>query len=328
MILFLYMSVMPKRRNSRQGGVQSGGTKRKREGAGLGQAPQRGNSGGAQSDTNVGPVESDLAGMFTDGQQFPNQNLAQGNSSVEGTSIVGLNFNIKPSDTTQCAISAHSQIHSQVPHAIKEKIIKGLYIELVSLLSIEEVEDKPLGVNLKGNVVIKGQISKQITSIAMWTDAFLIYSSVFLEAHPEQTQNMLKYISNIRLGAKQYGGYGWRLYDQQFRMCFASDPVNWSFGKIDYELWLLFMASPTKNVQVEVSSRFAVKKCYDFNFRQCFKTACFYRHACLSCNGDHPSRSCQSGKRTFTVQSGQRGFTSNRATGFQPRSNFRPNTTK
>ena len=60
------------------------------------------------------------------------------------------------------------------------------------------MEHKPLGVNLKGNV-IKGQISKQITSIAMCTYAFLIYSSVFLEAHPEQTQNMLKYISNITL---------------------------------------------------------------------------------------------------------------------------------
>ena len=96
------MSIMPKRRNSRQGGVQSGGTKRKREGAGLGQAPQGGNSG-----------------MFTDGQQVPNQNLAQGNSSVDGTSILGLNFNIKPSDTTQCAISAHSQIHCPLPHAIK-----------------------------------------------------------------------------------------------------------------------------------------------------------------------------------------------------------------
>ena len=116
---------------------------------------------------------------------------------------------------------------------------------------------------------------------------------------------MLKYISNIRLGATQYGCYGWMFYDQQFRMRFASDPVNWSFVKIDYELWLLFMASTAKHVQVEVASGFVVKKINDFNFRQCFKAACFYRHACLSCNGDHPSRSCQSGKTTFTVKSGQ-----------------------
>ena len=196
--------------------------------------------------------------------------------------------------------SAHNQISCQVSLQVREKIIAGRFIDLGTLLNFSESQqdNRMIGLDPNGGLVLKGQHSgPKISDIGSWTDAMLVFSSIYLSANPDKAQELLKYISNVRLGAKQYGGLGWRSYDQQFRLRLAADPVSRSFDKIDYELWLLYMSAPYQSQSVPQASKLAQKRCFDYNFRQCNKSRCIYRHVCLNCNGDHPSRSCGSGRR-------------------------------
>ena len=52
----------------------------------------------------------------------------------------------------------------------------------------------------------------------MWTDAFLIDTSICLTIYVSRFQELLKYMQTIRLGAKRNAGFGWKLYDEQFRL--------------------------------------------------------------------------------------------------------------
>ena len=79
--------------------------------------------------------------------------------------------------------------------------------------------------------------------MGMWTDAFLIDTSICLTIHVSRFQELLKYMQTIRLGAKRNTGFGWKLYDEQFRLRKAQEPVS-SWAIIDTELWLLYMQPP------------------------------------------------------------------------------------
>ena len=118
----------------------------------------------------------------------------------------------------------------------------------------------------------------------MWTDAFLIYFSIYCRAHPQKVQDLLKYMHTIRLGAKRCP-LGWKTYDEQFRLRMANNPTN-SWANINSELWLLSLHSGTSNSNSPSGS--GIYKCYDYNYTgSCVKTACPYSHSCLRCYGQH-----------------------------------------
>ncbi len=59
--------------------------------------------------------------------------------------------------------------------------------------------------------------SKEIFSIEVWSDAFLVYMSIYLEKHPKEARYMLKYASVIRQFAQKIKGLGWKSYDENLR---------------------------------------------------------------------------------------------------------------
>lgn len=228
--------------------------------------------------------------------------VAEGNeAAVRGStdSSLGnnLNFQFHQSDLHLCDTpavisSVHSEMGAHVSNALKSKIVLGRYIDLALLLDTHsEMEDqKHIAVDQSGQLVLKSvQPSRSIQTIEAWTDAFLIYASIFVSAHPHRIQEVMKYMSVIRTAAKRHSNLGWKQYDQQFRLRLEADPSGMSFNKIDYELWLLYVGRQSS--ETETNAR-ASKKCFDFNYRQCFKPFCLYRHACLICNNLHPSRLC------------------------------------
>ena len=84
-------------------------------------------------------------------------------------------------------------------------------------------------------------------------------------------------MSTIRTGAKRHGGLGYLSYDQQFRLRMVSDPVSMSFDKVDNELWLLYMnTNVLQPMPLNQANASAPKKCFDFNYRQCFKRNCSF----------------------------------------------------
>ena len=188
-----------------------------------------------------------------------------------------------------------AKIGEHIYVSVKNKIISGAYVDLSTLMPNNEVRLNSnasfLSVASTGQLVLQ-QKSKQILSMESWTDLFLIYASIYLSAHPDLTQSLLKYMHIIRTGHKRFGGNGWQMYDEQFRYRMSVDPGR-SWDTIDNELWLLYMQVSHTNVYSQQNALKQLGRCYDFNFKgMCYKNACSFLHKCLRCCGDHPQCSC------------------------------------
>ncbi|CAC5411629.1 unnamed protein product [Mytilus coruscus] len=172
-------------------------------------------------------------------------------------------------------------------------------------MAILLAQHMPSDTNRPKLVVQNGQLALQsapnqskIFSIEVWTTAFIIFTSIYCNLHPERFQELLKYMSIIRLGAKRCNNLGWKHYDEQFRLRKAIDP-NGSWATVDSELWLIYINDSTENknynsgstsVNMNTGSNL---KCYAFNYEgNCFKQACFYKHVCIRCNAGHPIITC------------------------------------
>ena len=70
--------------------------------------------------------------------------------------------------------------------------------------------------------------------------------SISLEKCPNQAQDLLKYMKDIRFAAKNLNG--WALYDEQFRLRRAGRPgISW--GLINSEMWAMYVLMGTKSSQ-------------------------------------------------------------------------------
>jgi hypothetical protein len=149
---------------------------------------------------------------------------------------------------TNIVTSIHDSVGLHVPLTLKEKIWNQEYINLALLLKGDsDLQDlcaaTPLFLTAGGQLEARPKQSKDsLKSVEQWTDAFVIYSGIYLSnaAHSAKHLSLFKYIQTIRSAAKRHGGMGWKLYDEQFRMRMAL--VNaMSWAEINQELWLLYM---------------------------------------------------------------------------------------
>ena len=226
-----------------------------------------------------------------------------------------------------------SNLGYNIPQNIKSKIVSGEFVDFAMLLDKsegdfsqpwkqEELHGVALSVNQGGQIIWKSNKPKRlITSIHAWTNAFLVYSSVFLEAHPQRTQELLKYCHIVRMAASRYPGFGWRIYDQNFRLRQQAHPHR-SWAILDGELWSLYVTAPSQrdnstmrlntrgglfgsgrqqraNLPVGANSNtssFRKATCHDFNRNGCFRKQCIFAHRCSKCNeGNHGAIICKKG---------------------------------
>lgn len=179
-----------------------------------------------------------------------------------------------------------------VDKATKQKIVNGESVNLGSLLVRDptKTQSSTLSVDAQGRLVGHPKQTHKIPSADNWTDAFLIFASIYLEAHPNKKQQMLKNMQDICLGADKANG--WVTYDEQYCLKMALNPSN-NWGTIDSELWLVYMnpnSVATQQSKQQVSTYF---KCYDYNYRAvCQRIQCPYLHPCLKCNNWHPVIHC------------------------------------
>ncbi|XP_069114905.1 uncharacterized protein [Argopecten irradians] len=205
-----------------------------------------------------------------------------------------------PNQGTPTSIpSIHSILGENVSSKNKSKIINGEFIDLGILLDNSAGQDtapKSLYLDVNGQLVAKDKNAKRINNIADWTDAFIIYTSIYSAAHPERVHELLKYIQTIRLGAGRCNGMGWRSYDEQFRLRRSQDPCS-SWATVDTELWLIYLSpsiSTTLNTERK-QSPVGNLKCFDYNFKGlCTRPTCNYAHICTRCGGGHPKINCRS----------------------------------
>ena len=139
------------------------------------------------------------------------------------------------------------------------------------------------------------------------TDAFIIFTSIFIRKYPEKTQELLKYMSLVREKAVLHNNYSWRTYDEQFRLMQVRNPKSWD--KMDTDLWLRVM--PVQRVaSAPVASTHApapvVREpiCYDFNNGYCKWNPCRYLHNCSVCSSNsHAKWGCPMVNRAVPVSS-------------------------
>ena len=199
---------------------------------------------------------------------------------------------------------ASNQLGANVSQSLKQKIASGEYIDLALLLSnsssTSSNENQKVAF-VQGELVIQPKQShKKITTVELWTDAFIIYMSIFCSAHPGKVNEFLKYMHLIRLGANR-SPFGWQSYDEQFRLRASQNPLI-SWAEIDSELWLIYMYGSVgiPPTPVNNNNNSKVYKCYAYNFDgQCSRFNCPYSHCCVKCFGQHPVKSCfrQQGNR-------------------------------
>lgn len=196
----------------------------------------------------------------------------------------------------QPLVSVGSSLGNHVSQSIKQKILKGEYIDLANMLQSgsdsSEADHHKLSVK-DGQLAIVSNAPKarKLTSIERWTDAMLVFAGIYISGHIDQAPHLLKYIDTIRTGASRNpNSQGWLDYDKQIRLRKSIDPsISWS--AIDSELWLIYMASTTNNPT-------ASHKCYDYNFKgYCSRQSCFYSHLCMYCSGSHPQVHCARQRR-------------------------------
>ena len=86
-----------------------------------------------------------------------------------------------------------------------QKIIGGDYIDLGQLLQRRLGPDKSKCLTIEaGQLVVQQKPSYvKIMDINQWTDAFLIFSSIFSAARPESTPGLFNYLHTVRLGQSE-----------------------------------------------------------------------------------------------------------------------------
>ena len=135
-----------------------------------------------------------------------------------------------------------------VPPRIKERIIKGEYIDFSTLLpkamfSSSPEPDQPSLFTVQlpsssGDISVRPAIkSRKITSFSSWMEAWNVYLAVTIDHMPSRAPSLIAYQRIITSASVQYPLESWLTYDIQFRTLAASNPsLRWDVRHAD--LWL------------------------------------------------------------------------------------------
>ena len=126
------------------------------------------------------------------------------------------------------------EVSAHVPDILAEKICTHQYINFALLLKgnieLDQIcTSNVLHVNDKCQIESRAKlVNDKIMSIEKWTDAFLIFISVYIRRHPGKIQDLLQYMAIIWEAANRSPpSMTWRTYDEQFRLRQAASPQPW-----------------------------------------------------------------------------------------------------
>lgn len=191
-------------------------------------------------------------------------------------------------------------VYAHVGEGTKQKIWNGEFVELGALINTQAREEQQIKV-VNGELHI-GQAKKtqKIERIETWSDAFIIFMSIYLLKHPDSHQELLSYLRTIRMAATRFPGKGWAQYDDQFRLRKARRP-NSNWASIDGELWLLYMSQPLLHSAPNFSGQ--NRQCFAYNNRGfCTNLQCNFQHRCIKCLAFHPALVCPQTPNRFRAQ--------------------------
>jgi hypothetical protein len=191
---------------------------------------------------------------------------------------------------------------------LKEKIVKREYVDLENLLPVTLSEANNVGsrnivMDQFGMLKLQTKTNKNITDICIWIDAFLTFSSIYLNAHPNSAQGLFKYMFSIKLGASRSKDLGWRDYDKQFRMKKERSP-SLSWGDIDMELRVLSISQGHNSNTQSYIHQSPYGKCFDYNNKgKCERSNCRFAHKCIPCSEPRQAIYCQLKRKDQPIDS-------------------------
>lgn len=143
--------------------------------------------------------------------------------------------NLLRSTGSSFACSSSPQIHlsdcvplgASVSSKLKLKIWNNEFVDLKNLLPTSG--DEPLSIVVQAGKIELQQAASHKTPITIhqWTDAFLVFSTIYLQKFPHEACNLLKYMFTIREIHKLHGDQPWRMYDESFRKIRETSLLPW-----------------------------------------------------------------------------------------------------
>ena len=211
------------------------------------------------------------------------------------------------SSTPEMIKCCDNEIAFHVPKSVKQKIWRHEFVNLAVLLKggVELADiygSNLLSINELGQLETKPKsVTDKIGSVNKWTDAFLIFASVYLVEYPLKTQEIFKYMSVIREAATRSPWFQCRAYDEQFRLRQALHVQSWAL--INADLWLRCFSRvgplPLQNQSVSPQSKVTSQSpaCLHFNKGTCRWLVCRYWHVCSICYSSTHGRWACSGNQ-------------------------------
>ncbi|XP_033756227.1 uncharacterized protein LOC117338971 [Pecten maximus] len=200
------------------------------------------------------------------------------------------------------SISRPLDVH--IDAKVKAKIMSHEFIEFGSLLSTSSHPDQ-FRIQLNGDNIslVPNTKTFQIKSIEQWVQAFHVFVSVYIQAHPSKTVNLMKYADTIQTLARRSGFAAAMFYDTNFRKWLQVNSVM-PWDELNNELYMHALgiglrSSQKGNAQQSFPgnkpNKFPKGKCWDFlKTGSCSRGAqCKFTHTCPKCGGQHSLQQCK-----------------------------------
>ena len=206
-------------------------------------------------------------------------------------------------------VSDDAPLGSSVSAELRAKIIRNEYIVLDCLLPHLNTSALSFSAFSTNGQLDKIMVSNQKTKIkefSTWLEAYAIYASILITAHPHEALGVLKHLDTVQRLYKQKANYiGYDIEFRKLRSVYQVPFLRYMHSLYDKAKDPLSMQSlpsvqsPTRTRMIaKLSNSTGKRYCYRYNGPQyCTTTNCSFTHRCLGCDGPHPKLKCPYTKR-------------------------------
>ena len=207
-----------------------------------------------------------------------------------------------------------------IDDATRTKIQNGEYVDLEKLLPknnpIKFHKEKEEGqkmqlVNRDGySCWVPAPKENKIDCFKKWEQAFRVYASIYCQANPLRSPEILSYIHVINMGAVSFAWDNVAHYDFSFRHYMERYPQR-SWAQTNLQFWSLSMVDPLRSGGTsgqKTQKNWKEVACWRYNRNGCNRSAaeCRFEHRCSFCGSfSHIYGNCN--KRENKYKKGKKG---------------------
>ena len=120
-----------------------------------------------------------------------------------------------------CVLFHTTALGADLPERIKAKIWANEFVEFFELTHVHHFQPQQMAVSSGDSHQVFSLLpqarGRQISTIAQWTSAFLVFGAIYAQRFPEAAPGLFKYCEVVRDIAATGPPFAWRQYDARFR---------------------------------------------------------------------------------------------------------------